>query len=542
MSDNIQLNAGFGGAVAATEEISGVHLQRVKLAVGASGVDDGDVSTANALPVTGSALDEIETGVKDLRNQLGDVPVAEVSPAIQIDAVYGILTSEHETYTALGGGATAADTIFSASCSSTVASYGVIRSRKALRYRGGQVADFRFTALFDTPVALTQQMAGPHNLEQGFWLGYNGTSFGVMHQHDGKAEIRTLTLSAGAAGTESITVQLNGVSSTFNVTVGTAAVVAAQIAAQSFTGWAAYQNGSTVVFLRQLVGVASGAYGLTNNTGGGTTAGSFGTVQTGVAHTTDWTYQADWNIDKLDGTGASGMTLNKAKLNVYRVQFAWLGGGSITWSVKNPSTGTWEKFHTLRYPNAYTVPSVRNPTFKMGWVAYNVGGASGVTTKGVCGAAFSHGRYETLRRPQALSNSKTGIGTSFTSVLAIRNRAVFAGSVNLSGLVPVLASFAVDGTKPAECRLVLNPTFAGTQNWTYVDEASSATEYDTGGTTITGGQVVLTLSLGKSEARSIDISSLGESLELIPTDVLCLAIKATSGTTDGTAAISWGRD
>ncbi len=50
MADNVELNAGSGGATTATDEISGVHHQRIKIQHGADG-SATDVSTASPLPV-----------------------------------------------------------------------------------------------------------------------------------------------------------------------------------------------------------------------------------------------------------------------------------------------------------------------------------------------------------------------------------------------------------------------------------------------------------------------------------------------------------
>lgn len=51
MADNTTLNAGTGGDVIATDDISSVKFQRVKLTQGADGVNDGDVAKGNPLPV-----------------------------------------------------------------------------------------------------------------------------------------------------------------------------------------------------------------------------------------------------------------------------------------------------------------------------------------------------------------------------------------------------------------------------------------------------------------------------------------------------------
>ena len=53
MADNTELNLGSGGDVIATDDIGpGVKYQRVKLTLGADGVNDGDVASGNPLPIS----------------------------------------------------------------------------------------------------------------------------------------------------------------------------------------------------------------------------------------------------------------------------------------------------------------------------------------------------------------------------------------------------------------------------------------------------------------------------------------------------------
>jgi hypothetical protein len=52
MADNTTLNTGTGGDVIATDDIAGVKFQRVKIVLGADGVNGGDVSSSNALPIS----------------------------------------------------------------------------------------------------------------------------------------------------------------------------------------------------------------------------------------------------------------------------------------------------------------------------------------------------------------------------------------------------------------------------------------------------------------------------------------------------------
>src|SRR5881275_1292839 len=55
MADNTRLPLGTeDGDTYASDDVSGVKFQRVKLTLGADGTDDGDVASANKLPVSAS--------------------------------------------------------------------------------------------------------------------------------------------------------------------------------------------------------------------------------------------------------------------------------------------------------------------------------------------------------------------------------------------------------------------------------------------------------------------------------------------------------
>lgn len=64
MADNLtaKANTGSGTEVIATDEIGGVHFPRTKIVIGADGVNGGDVSAANPMPVEGT----VELGASSL--------------------------------------------------------------------------------------------------------------------------------------------------------------------------------------------------------------------------------------------------------------------------------------------------------------------------------------------------------------------------------------------------------------------------------------------------------------------------------------------
>ena len=44
--------------------------------------------------------------------------------------------------------------------------------------------------------------------------------------------------------------------------------------------------------------------------------------------------QADFNIDPLDGTGASGFTLDVTKMQMYGIEYSWYGAGYVQWMIR----------------------------------------------------------------------------------------------------------------------------------------------------------------------------------------------------------------
>ena len=63
------------------------------------------------------------------------------------------------------------------------------------------------------------------------------------------------------------------------------------------------------------------------------------------------TYQSDWSVDKMDGTGASGITLDLTKPHVYITQFFWYGLLTIEYIVMaiDPVTKDFRKYTIHRH-------------------------------------------------------------------------------------------------------------------------------------------------------------------------------------------------
>jgi hypothetical protein len=42
----------------------------------------------------------------------------------------------------------------------------------------------------------------------------------------------------------------------------------------------------------------------------------------------------DFNIDPLNGTGASGFTLDPSKMQMYALEYSWYGAGTVIWMLR----------------------------------------------------------------------------------------------------------------------------------------------------------------------------------------------------------------
>ena len=460
----------------------------------------------------------------------GENVSAHFSPAVQIDAQQG-LTDDVETFSATGGAVSGASKMFKCESGTSVGGYGTIRSRRQVTYAPGQETRGLLTARFSAGATLGYQFAGLFHAEDAVGFGRVGTDFGIIRQTDGRAEIRTLTISQAAGGAETVTVTLNTVAYTASVTSGTTAQNAAEIAADSEFGasavWKAYAVGATVVFVANATGAKAGTYSVSST---GTLAGSYATNQTGTANVRTFIAEADWNGEAL------GFTLNPTKLNLYRIHVPYLGAGDITFWIRHPTQGAWRLCHRLEYPNSAETPNVHDPYFNIGWVAASLGSTTELVTEGASAAAGSIGDLAPRRNTRGASADLAAITTTFLPVLSLRVRATMANDINKREIRLDSLSAAFEHTKTGRIELREDATLTGAQ-WTYVDEPHSCVEIDTSATAVSGGQVISAGGLPKSGRTEVFVSPANRYER---EKIITVCVRALSGTGgEASVGIAW---
>ena len=155
----------------------------------------------------------------------GEQVTVPITPVIQLDGLYGLLDKNFETFTgpslvgSIDGSAGVTTSLMEVATGDGYG-YGVLRSRRAVRYRPGQGAMTRFTAAFTGSVDGTTnlgvgitgytQRAGFFTQEQALQIGFDDTNgkFGILRQNGGKAQIETLTIATGAATSTTAQIEL----------------------------------------------------------------------------------------------------------------------------------------------------------------------------------------------------------------------------------------------------------------------------------------------------------------------------------------------
>lgn len=503
---------------------------------------DGNGKTSAAVPVSGSGM------LVDVpRGAFGELVTTELTPRVQIDAIYGVLDTDVETFSSgTGSSTTATNGCFVVDSGTGLYGYGTIRSMRLTRYRPGEGLRARFTAAFEPGVASYISGAGLFTATDGIWVGYKGTAFGFTRRIAGAAEIRTLTVTVGATGAGTIAITLNGVAT--NVVIGgalSAAATAQTIAATTFAGWRVEAIGAVVTWVSTSVQAMAGAFTFAAGATGATATGPT-QVLAGSSNdtTTGFVAQAAWNIDTLDGSNSasnpSGMTLDASKLNVYQIVYPYLGAGPILLMVMSPTTGRFLPVHRVQYPGTALIPSQTNPTYRVGWFSASEGSTTSKKVYGASGAIFVEGALGDIRNPFAAARTATSVSAE-VALIGVRNGLTFKSKVNQREMRPQTASIAVAGTRPAVIRVYYGAILSGVPSWAAADANSAMSVESTNGLTVSGGQLVTALSVQGGSGRDIDLAKLG--LRLEPGEALLITGQISGGSgNDISVAVNWQED
>ncbi len=200
--------------------------------------------------------------------------------------------------------------------------------------------------------------------------------------------------------------------------------------------------------------------------------------------------QSSWNLDILDGTGSSGVTLDETKDNIFVVDFQWLGGGRIRYGFDFDGRVTY--CHEIKFANTESVPFSVTGDLPFRAVIENTGTASGTTTFDfTCVAIVSEGGHNPTGIPGSAQTVQLIEVTAVNDplpILSIRNKATFNSITNRGVVVPksyqILSQDSI-----VTYKVILNGALTGA-SYNDVDATNSMVEFDIAATAISGGLVI----------------------------------------------------
>jgi hypothetical protein len=269
--------------------------------------------------------------------------------------------------------------------------------------------------------------------------------------------------------------------------------------------------------------------------------------------------QSDWNIDKLNGTGVSGLTLDFRKTQLFVIDMEWLGVGRVRFGFY--AYGKIQYCHQVININILTEPYTNSINLPICYSIHNssVGGGSSNNFKQICSTVISEGGYTPLGRPFSIS---TGSPTAIQIVANIEEPILFLrGNVNNTNyyhqnIIPTGLSIICSSTNDLilyKLEYFVAGTYTGTTPaWVNVSNNYSVAQYAPNLATGYNNTNAITLDQGYFYGRGTNtFSSLGDVftsqiLQLTSnitneSDILVLTATfvSASGTTNVFGTLSW---
>jgi hypothetical protein len=197
--------------------------------------------------------------------------------------------------------------------------------------------------------------------------------------------------------------------------------------------------------------------------------------------------QADWNGDKLNGTGDSGYTLDLTKAQILWTDFEWLGVGSVRCGFI--IDGEYIVCHTFENANEVTSVYMTTAILPVRYEITNTAAtASASSMKQICASVVSEGGYEqtSIEHVARRTATLTGISTTFVPLVSIRLASTALNAVVLPAKFNVMPTSTGDDF---EVVLAKNCTGLTSASWAAVASDANV-EMDTSATAMTLGTIV----------------------------------------------------
>lgn len=244
--------------------------------------------------------------------------------------------------------------------------------------------------------------------------------------------------------------------------------------------------------------------------------------------------KAEWNLDVMDGSGHSGITLDLTKAQIFVIDFEWLGVGTVRYGFV--IDGVIYYAHIQKNANQITTTYSANPNLPIRYEISNSGTGPAASMECICSSVNAEAGYEAVGTVRTVDRDVTGITTNndanIYSILGIRLKSThLMATVFLEN-----ATLIATGSTIYRYMMLLNPTVAGAALvWTPVTNSALEFTLPVVGNTLTGGTLLgsgyqITTATVKSTvvAQLPNFLTIGSSIAGV-SDTIFIAIQRITG-------------
>jgi hypothetical protein len=250
--------------------------------------------------------------------------------------------------------------------------------------------------------------------------------------------------------------------------------------------------------------------------------------------------QSSWNVDKFDGTGISGITLDLTKVHILYIDIEWLGVGSVRCGFV--IDGTLHICHKFNHANSITSVYMTTASLPVRIELTNTGiSASASSLKQICSSVMSESGYERkVAQSIARKTVNTSITTSFIPIVSIKLASDRLDAV----ILPSRFIGFPTSTGDFEVVLIRNATLTGAS---YDTTTFNNVDFDIAATALSGGTIIssiFTSATNQSASAAANNTEYNWDLQLGSTlagvsDVITLAARTFTGTNTMVGALEF---
>jgi hypothetical protein len=192
--------------------------------------------------------------------------------------------------------------------------------------------------------------------------------------------------------------------------------------------------------------------------------------------------QSSWNLDKLDGTGTSGLTLDvsRTQILVIDVQALYVGRVRIGFDMG----GEVIYCHEFLHANLFSSPYIQTANLPVR-CGMTCTGTVSTTMNFICGAVISEGGSEDINVFGYTFQQDSGaisVGTGGTHMLSLRPKTTFNGISNRTRVAYIDVEIYNSGNQAIQWQLCIGQAISGTTAYNAVNSTYSSSEYNILGT------------------------------------------------------------